>query len=222
MNNDKIILDLCGGTGSWSKFYKEAGYIVHVITLPEYSVSDWWILGDVIRFRKQVWRKDGGEYLELPVRNIYGVLAAPPCTMFSIARMNAKTPRDLVGGLATVNNCLAIIHALQMQGNWLKFWALENPRGFLRKFLGLPPYSFEHWQFDTESLHCKPTDVWGNFVPPKAKVKTKPVMTERNHRDMNWQRPVAPAGYEHLNLDRAGIRAITPAGFAEAFYKANR
>lgn len=27
-NNDKIILDLCGGTGSWSKPYKEAGYDV--------------------------------------------------------------------------------------------------------------------------------------------------------------------------------------------------
>lgn len=25
-NNNKIILDLCGGTGSWSKPYKDAGY----------------------------------------------------------------------------------------------------------------------------------------------------------------------------------------------------
>ncbi len=30
-----IILDLCGGTGSWSKPYKDAGYDVRVITLPE-------------------------------------------------------------------------------------------------------------------------------------------------------------------------------------------
>ena len=27
-NEDKIILDLCGGTGSWSKPYKENGYDV--------------------------------------------------------------------------------------------------------------------------------------------------------------------------------------------------
>lgn len=33
-NKDKIILDLCGGTGSWSKPYKDAGYDVRVITLP--------------------------------------------------------------------------------------------------------------------------------------------------------------------------------------------
>lgn len=25
-NSDKIILDLCGGTGAWSKPYKDAGY----------------------------------------------------------------------------------------------------------------------------------------------------------------------------------------------------
>jgi ubiquinone/menaquinone biosynthesis C-methylase UbiE len=29
----KIILDLCGGTGSWSRPYKEAGYDVRNITL---------------------------------------------------------------------------------------------------------------------------------------------------------------------------------------------
>lgn len=37
---NKIILDLCGGTGSWSKPYKEAGYDVRVITLPEYDLFD--------------------------------------------------------------------------------------------------------------------------------------------------------------------------------------
>lgn len=37
-NSKKIILDLCGGTGSWSKPYKEAGYDVRLITLPEYDV----------------------------------------------------------------------------------------------------------------------------------------------------------------------------------------
>jgi hypothetical protein len=34
-NENKIIIDLCGGTGSWSKPYKDAGYDVRVITLPE-------------------------------------------------------------------------------------------------------------------------------------------------------------------------------------------
>lgn len=34
----KIILDLCGGTGSWSKPYRDAGYDVRVITLPRYNL----------------------------------------------------------------------------------------------------------------------------------------------------------------------------------------
>lgn len=37
-NSKKIILDLCGGTGSWSKPYKDAGYDVRIITLPEHDV----------------------------------------------------------------------------------------------------------------------------------------------------------------------------------------
>ncbi|KKL28684.1 hypothetical protein LCGC14_2372690, partial [marine sediment metagenome] len=40
MNSDKIILDLCGGTGSWSKPYKDNGYDVRVITLPGNDVRD--------------------------------------------------------------------------------------------------------------------------------------------------------------------------------------
>jgi len=36
----KIILDLCGGTGSWSKPYKEAGYDVRLVTLPKYDMFD--------------------------------------------------------------------------------------------------------------------------------------------------------------------------------------
>ena len=35
---DKIILDLCGGTGAWSKPYKDAGYDVQIITLPDNDV----------------------------------------------------------------------------------------------------------------------------------------------------------------------------------------
>ena len=37
-NSDKIIIDLCGGTGSWSKPYKDDGYDVRVITLPDNDV----------------------------------------------------------------------------------------------------------------------------------------------------------------------------------------
>lgn len=56
MNNEKIILDLCGGTGSWAKPYKDAGYDVRTITMPEKDVR----------------------MFEYPNEKIYGILAAPP------------------------------------------------------------------------------------------------------------------------------------------------
>ena len=34
----KIILDLCGGTGAWSKKYKEVGYKVINVTLPDFDI----------------------------------------------------------------------------------------------------------------------------------------------------------------------------------------
>jgi len=33
----KIILDLCGGTGSWSKPYKDNGYDVRIIDYNEWN-----------------------------------------------------------------------------------------------------------------------------------------------------------------------------------------
>ena len=82
----KIILDLCGGTGAWSKPYKDNGYEVINVTLPEYDVR-----------------------LYQPPDNVYGILAAPPCTMFSLTRTKAKRPRDLKEGMELVRACLNII-----------------------------------------------------------------------------------------------------------------
>lgn len=219
---NKVIIDLCGGTGSWSKPFADAGFEVHIITLPELSIADWWLVDGALRFRRQVAKSDGGLYLEIPVDRIYGVLAAPPCTMFSLARTTAKMPRDLIGGMSTVRNCLDIIYAIQESRHFLKFWAMENPRGHLRKFMGTPPYSFKQWQFDTEANHEKPTDIWGNFKEPKPIVKTKPTFAERDQRALNWQNPNTPEEYKHMKLDRVARRAITPKGFAEAFYRANK
>ena len=59
----KIILDLCGGTGSWSKPYRDAGYDVRLVTLPDDDVR-----------------------LYAPPKDVWGILAAPPCTEFSRAQ----------------------------------------------------------------------------------------------------------------------------------------
>lgn len=221
-NADKVILDLCGGTGSWSKPYKDAGYTVHVITLPNFSLADHWVYGDCLRFRKQIWKKDGGEYLDIPIKDIYGVLAAPPCTMFSIARTTGP-PRDYTGAITTVNNCLNIVQQINIHGGKLKFWAIENPVGLLRRFLGNPPYTFEQWMFGGNRR--KRTDLWGRFTPPKQTVAHEPVDMERSTHNNNtewYSNPKAPDHLKHLRLDKSALRAITPEGFAKAFMEANQ
>lgn len=209
----KIILDLCGGTGAWGKPYKDNGYDVRVITLPDYDVATYH-----------------------PPKNVYGILAAPPCTMFSIAR-NDKTAlqkRDLRGGMETVNHCLRIIHEclydpFRVSESTVRFWALENPAsGYLKRFLGNPPYIFDPSDFGEN--HSKKTALWGMFNKPVRTTKGKVLSGDEHNytksveKYFDEKRHLIPDGYkEKTGLSmRTIVRSITPQGFALAFYKANK
>ena len=152
-----------------------------------------------------------------PPNGVYGILAAPPCTAFSLARTTASTPRDFDSGVETMYSCLRIIWQCRKQQK-LGFWALENPRGIMRQFLGKPPFVFEQWEFG--DLGIKPTDIWGWFTPPRKTVVDRPSGMTRKYpcgssMSAYWnQKP--PQG-----LTKADMRAITPPGFAQAFFKAN-
>ena len=197
-NGHKIILDLCGGTGSWSLPYKESGYDVRLVTLPNIDVFSY-----------------------DPPYNVYGVLAAPTCTHFSLARTTAKTPRDLAGGFLLVKRCLDIIWKSRLSGS-LKFWALENPVGYLRQLLGKPPLTWQPCDFGDP--YTKKTDLWGFYNLPK---KSPIALSEEQTRDChvnNRKLPDIPEGYvmpEGMNKV-AVKRSITPSGFAKAFFKANQ
>ena len=191
----KIILDLCGGTGSWSRPYAEAGYDVRLVTLPEQ---------DVLTYN--------------PPASVHGILAAPPCTMFSIARTTAKTPRDTREGMQTVEACLRIIWECQ---HWhrLAWWSLENPStGLLRHFLGKPAHIFQPFQYG--DAHSKRTALWGVFtIPQMAQLRLSfadagMMMRKARHST----RRLAPSG---LGLTCSDRRAITPPGFARAFFESN-
>ena len=215
-NKDKIILDLCGGTAAWSKPYKDAGYNVRVITLPDFDVRD--------KLQQAIFTSG----------DIYGILAAPPCTMFSYARTNAKKPRDLKEGMECVRSCLDIVWSCmeirQDTGKKtlpLKFWALENPyHGLLGKFLGKPAFTFDPYEFGAN--YKKRTALWGNFNEPKKDpIKMTKEMLEKcktNSRplpkfDYMKSKDIHPEAFGKLT--RQERRAITPAGFAKAFFEAN-
>lgn len=193
----RIILDLCGGTGAWSQPYKEAGYDVRIITLPEQDVR-----------------------LYIPPDDVYGVLAAPPCTEFSFAKHyhgKGNYTHNFQEGLSIVDACIRVAWRCRP-----RFWALENPRGYLQRFLGKPSFTFDPWMFGDG--YAKRTHLWGSFNMPDAIIA-------------NWQKPVIPEGRFNMKfchqeskniaskqygkLTRQERRAITPTGFARAFFKAN-
>jgi len=216
-NMTKIILDLCGCTGAWSAPYREYPdiYDVRLITLPDNDVKNY-----------------------KPPENVYGILVAPPCTMFSFARTNAKKPRDLREGMECVRACLNIIWScMEVKQDTakkeipLKFWALENPyHGFLKKFLGKPAFTFDPWEFGDG--YQKRTALWGHFNEPiknpipmtkEAKVKAK---TNSTLHTLGVKFDYLKSKDIHSEcfgkFDRQTRRSITPANFAKSFFKANQ
>lgn len=190
-NSDKIILDLCGGTGSWSKPYKDAGYDVRVITLPEYDVCTY-----------------------APPDNVYGILAAPPCTEFSNAKHfhgKGNYHHNFKAGLEIVSACMRII----LTCNPI-FWALENPNGYLKNWLKNPFMLFEPWEYG--DIYQKSTALWGKFNKPLKINTEKPIGIKKF--SMLKSKEIHPEYYGVL--DRQARRAITPQGFSKAFYEANK
>lgn len=196
-NKDKIIIDLCGGTGSWSKPYKDAGYDVRLITLPEH---------DVLTYE--------------PPENVYGILAAPPCTHFSIACNRLWDAKDKDGrtidGLKVLIACLRIIATAKPN-----FFAIENPVGRMKQFMGQPQYKFMACDFGFPTK--KKTYLWGRFNGPK-KLNCE---IDRFYKveEIDY---LAKALFEGIEIEatdhskRAAIRSITCPGFAKAFYEANK
>mgnify|MGYP006932494354 CR=1 FL=1 len=159
MTENKIILDLCGGTGSWGRPYRDADYDVQLITLLSYDVTR-------VEFRdySMVFEKvDGYRWEELTIlySDVYGILAAPPCTEFSLAK--GSRPRDFAAGVEVLQACLNIIWRCRIHGK--------------------PHFTFEQWQYG--DMQIKPTDIWGYFKEPKPTVKERPeslqVMTKGGH-----------------------------------------
>lgn len=206
MNSDKIILDLCGGTGSWSRPWKLAGYDVRNITLPDYDVRSY-----------------------IPPNNVYGVFAAPPCTEFSVCNCKAEMrSRDFDKGLEIVDACLKIIEQCKPV-----FWALENPRGYLRKYLGKPTLTFQPWEYG--DAWTKATDIWGQFilpsklymkwedVPNKLEIYQRPGRSKPNFAFLHKSafKKIPQLQWGGVPETDAAFRAITPPGFAWEFYKSN-
>jgi hypothetical protein len=172
------VLDICGGTGAWSKPYRDAGYDVDVLDkLNGYDAR----------------------LLQRVNARVHGILFAPVCTVFSYAR-NRYPPTDaeLLEALSLVDACFRIAYAQKP-----RWWALENPRNKLRRYLG--PARLEFYQWEYGDAGHKPTCIWGEFEPPRKQPKPRS----------------KPSTFRTKTENASMKDAVTPAGFAKAFYEAN-
>lgn len=171
--------------------------------------------------------KDIGVENYNPPKGVYGIIANPPCTMFSRARTTAKTPRDLNEGMRLVKECLRIIWEAEAQSH-LAFWALENPAtGLLKNFLGKPAFIYNPHEYG--DILSKRTALWGCFNEPK-----KPIVSKNEEKviiggESGWWRKLkARAENEYGTIKGGGhemetdVKSIACPAFTKAFFEANR
>lgn len=183
----RSILSLCDHSGAWSAPYADAGYNVLRVDLKS---------GQDVRL------------LHHP-GPVHGILAAPPCTAFAGSGAQYWPAKDLSGetlaGLALVDACLRFVAICRPA-----WWALENPVGRLRRWLGAPRYSFN--PCDHGDAYTKRTLLWGDFAIP-ARHPVEPVRTSSQG---SWVQRLGGKSERTKTL-----RSVTPAGFARDFFEAN-
>lgn len=200
------ILSLFDHTGRWSQPWRDAGF----------TVEQW-----DLQSGRDVLAIDA-TYLD-SLGDVYGILAAPPCTHFSGSGACWWPAKDADGrtrqGIRLVTKTLAIIAYLQPV-----FYAIENPVGRMgRLVFRLPaepvmyfnPADYAKLADDPrDEQYTKKTGLWGRFIKPTATMLGR-----------DYSLPAVDGSKLHRlspSPQRAALRSVTPQGFARAFYQANR
>jgi hypothetical protein len=196
-----VILSLFDYSGRWSDPYRKAGYDVYQ--------ADIKLDIDVLSL----------EPSELPFSEVYGILAAPPCTDFAGSGAQYWKAKDEDGrteqSLALIDKTLSLVDYYKPV-----FWALENPVGRLPKLrpaIGTPwyfnPNEFAGWLDGEEAereRYTKRTGLWGTFNKPEKNPLT---VSEGG----SWIMKLGGKSERTKEL-----RSMTPRGFAQAFFEANK
>lgn len=199
----KRILSLFDYTGNWANPYKENGYEVLLIDLK---------YGDNIL----TW-----DYKKLGKKYFYGILAAPPCTDFSGSGAQYWKMKDEDG--RTNYSCI-LVHQTLMIIKYFNpnFWVLENPVGRIEKLIPeltkYRLYSFNPCDFG--DAYTKKTILYGKFNPFIIHSYVNP-----EYVIMKDGKRMSKHHYDSFYLPkskRSEVRSITPLGFAQAFYEANK
>jgi hypothetical protein len=219
VTNPRWILDLCGGTGAWSKPYRDAGYKVTVVDPLADDVADGGnfrgTLAEYIAFCEADARDHGEQHMGLR-GVVHSILFAFPCTEFSGSGARWWAAKDADGRTAAaiqvVRQGLAIIDAAAPA-----WWAAENPAGRVRRLVpDLGPVRYSFHPCDHGDPYTKRTQLYGRFAIP-ARTPVEPTLNKLDGKG----RQSSPIHRAAPGPDRWRIRAATPPGFAKAFFEAN-
>ena len=203
----RLIVSLFDFSGEWSRPYRGAGYDVLQIDIK--------LDTDVMTYTHP--------------RRPWGVLAAPPCTIWTNVAAwmwPAVTPEVYAYHRRLVLRTWALCNEAE------SFWAMENPAGRLGTIIGPHSYVFQPHHFGDP--WSKRTWLWGNFHPPeKTPCVSNGALVDGNNSGK--RRHETLFGTSHASTEkfigqykspaateaRRTRRSTTPAGFAKAFFLAN-
>ncbi len=143
------VLDLFSGLGGWNRAFKDRGHkIVSVDIDPIFNPTISIDVGGLLV-------SDLSKYGSFDV-----IVASPPCNKFSLAsaclywKDGEPSSPETFKAIDLVHKTFDLIKELNPS-----FWFMENPRGMLRRVIGVPPVTLYYAQYGENRL--KPTDIWG-------------------------------------------------------------
>lgn len=159
-NTQKIILDLCEGSGAATAEYQRAGYDVRGIDTKK---------GQDVRLHNLIKEK------------VYGIWASPDCTDLagSGARWwEMKGKKALLKAMAVWDACCRIVLAYDLRDG-LVWFAIENPVGRVVHKMGKPRLYYQ--PCDYSDPWTKKTCLWGRYnIPEQSPVE--PTQGSKMHK----------------------------------------
>ena len=243
----KYVVSLADYSGAWAEPFIKFGYKV-ILVDPKHGGERGGQRGMVADMKPWVGKRSDDVYLlgatagfavclfkmgrlfnfiGAPEGEVDVVLAAPPCTDFSVSGARWWAGKDERGdtklSVQIVNECLDFIY-------WSRprCWALENPVGRIAKMckrlspearLLFHPSDYAGWADDPSTeAYTKRTCLWGHFDTDLEKKPIEPVMYVGKNGKRGSYIWAKLGGKSERTKE---LRSMTPIGFSRAFADRN-